>query len=232
MPGPGAARAARAGYPLATRWPRRYRHATAPTTLHVQVRGHAHTHVPAEQEAPRVKPINHRLSVAAGALVLAAGLAGCGTGQHSQTADQKPAVDGSEVTLSHVALRDIRIQAAQSGDALAAGRTVKLVLAVTNESLETNEHLVSIRSDIGKVTLSPKKPEIPVGGRLLIGKPAGQAAAPKQDGVNTAEATVELTQPITNGVNYEFSFEFEHVGTATVPVPISAGLAPQPVPAG
>lgn len=181
-----------------------------------------------------MKPINHRLSavsagLAAGALMLATTLTGCGTGQHSQSADQFPAVDGSEATLQHVALRDVRIQTTQTSDAVEPGKTVKLVLAITNESLETNEHLVSVRTDIGTVTLSPKKPEIPVGGRLLVGTPAGQTTVPKQENVNTAQATVELTQPISNGIDYDFTFEFEKVGTVHLAVPVSAGLAPQPV---
>lgn len=183
-----------------------------------------------------MKPIRNRLSVvsagfAAGALMLGTVLTGCGTGQHSQSADQLPAVNGAEATLQQVALRDIYIQAVQSTDYLQAGRTVKLVMAIANESLETNERLVSITTDIGDVTLNPTKPEIPVGGRLLVGTPVGQTASPKQENVNTAEATVELSEPITNGIDYDFTFTFEKAGSTTVAVPISAGLAPQPVPA-
>lgn len=184
-----------------------------------------------------MKPINNRLSaVSAGlvacALALSTALTGCGTGQHSQSADQAPAVDGAEVTLKNVALRDVRIQAQQSSDYLEAGTTVELVLVVANDSLETTEQLVAITTDIGKVTLTPKKAEVPLGGRLLIGTPAGQTSTPKQDNVNTAKALVELSKPITNGINYDFTFEFEEAGTAKLAVPISAGLAPQPVPAG
>ena len=180
-----------------------------------------------------MKPINNRLSavsagLAAGALMIAT-LTGCSTGQHSQPADQTPAVDGSEATLQHVALRDVHLQTVQTSDAVEPGKTVKLMLVVTNESLETNEHLVSISTDIGKVTLNPKKPEIPVGGRLLVGTPAGQTTAPAQQNVTTAQATVELTRPIANGINYDFTFEFEKVGTVHLAVPVSAGLAPQPV---
>ncbi|ULN53148.1 hypothetical protein MIU77_01910 [Mycolicibacillus parakoreensis] len=162
---------------------------------------------------------------------LAALLTGCGTGQHSQTAEQAPAVDGSEATTKDVALRDVRIQAQQSGDFLEPGTSVELVLVIANNSLETAEHLVDITTPIGKVTLSPKKPEVPVGGRLLIGTPAGQTNTPKQDDVTNAKATIELSEPITNGLNYDFSFEFDNVGTVKLAVPVSAGLEPQPIPA-
>ncbi len=169
--------------------------------------------------------------LAACALALATLLSGCGTGQHSQTADQAPAVDGSEATTKDIALRDVRIQAQQSGDFLQPGTSVELVMVVANDSLETVEHLVDVTTPIGKVTLSPKKPEVPVAGRLLIGTPAGQTRTPKQDNVTNATAMIELAKPITNGINYDFTFEFEKVGTIKLAVPVSAGLEPQQVPA-
>ena len=170
-----------------------------------------------------------RLRVAIIALVaaLATALSGCGTGQISQTAAQEPAVNGNRVTLNNVALRDIRIQAAQTGDFLQPGRTVDLVLVAVNLSPDVTDRLVSITSDIGTVTLSGDT-HLPAGGMLFIGPPEGQRVAPGPlEPNNAAKATVNLTKPITNGLTYNFTFNFEKAGQAGVMVPISAGLGPQ-----
>jgi copper(I)-binding protein len=156
-------------------------------------------------------------------------LSGCGAGQVSQTAVQEPAVNGNRVTFNNVALRDIRIQAAQTGDFLQPGRTVDLVLVAVNESPDITDRLVSISSDIGTVTLSGDA-RLPAGGMLFIGAPEGQRVAPGPlASNNAAKATVNLAKPITNGLTYNFTFNFEKAGQASVMVPISAGLEQKPV---
>lgn len=159
--------------------------------------------------------------------VLVALLSGCGAGQVSQMAVQEPAINGNKVTFNHVALRDIRIQANQSGDYLQPGRTVELVLVAINQSPSSADRLVGITSDIGTVTVSGD-PRLPAGGSLFIGTPDGQKVAPGPVGANTAaaRATVNLAKPISNGLTYNFTFNFEKAGQATVAVPISAGLMP------
>ena len=161
--------------------------------------------------------------------LMATVLTGCSAGQISQTATQEPAVNGNRVTFNNVALRDIRIQAAQTGDFLQPGRTVELVLVAVNQSPDITDRLVSISSDIGTVTLSGDA-RLPAGGMLFIGAPEGQRVAPGPlASNNAAKATVSLTKPITNGLTYNFTFNFEKAGQASVMVPISAGLAPQQV---
>ena len=159
--------------------------------------------------------------------LLASVLSGCGTGQVSQTAVQEPAVNGNKVTFNNMALRDIRIQAAQTGDFVQPGRTVELVLVAVNQSPDTPDRLVSITSEIGNVTVSGDA-RLPAGGMLFIGAPEGQRVAPGPlESNNAAKATVNLTKPITNGLAYNFTFNFEKAGQASVMVPISAGLSPQ-----
>jgi hypothetical protein len=159
----------------------------------------------------------------------AAVLSGCGAGQISQMATQEPAVNGNRVTINNVDLRDIRIQAVQTGDFLQPGRTVELVLVAVNQSPDVADRLVGITSDIGTVTLSGDA-RLPASGMLFIGRPDGQNVAPGPlDSNGVAKATVALAKPITNGLNYNFTFNFEKAGQATVLVPISAGLAPQRV---
>jgi hypothetical protein len=161
--------------------------------------------------------------------LMAPALSGCGAGQISQTATQEPAVNGNRVTFNNVALRDIRIQAAQTGDFLQPGRTVDLVLVAVNQSPDITDRLMSISSDIGTVTVSGDA-RLPAGGMLFIGPPEGQRVAPGPlQSNNAAKASVNLTKPITNGLTYNFTFNFEKAGQASVMVPISAGLAPAQV---
>jgi hypothetical protein len=171
--------------------------------------------------------IRLRVAIIGPVAVLATALSGCGTGQISQTSVQEPAVNGNRVTFNNVALRDIRIQAAQTGDFLQPGRTVDLVLVAVNQSPDIADRLVSITSDIGTVTVSGDA-RLPASGMLFVGAPEGQRVAPGPlEPNNAAKATVNLTKPITNGLTYHFTFNFEKAGQASVMVPISAGLGSQ-----
>ncbi|WP_374024151.1 hypothetical protein [Mycobacterium sp. HNNTM2301] len=153
-------------------------------------------------------------------------LSGCGAGQVSQMAVQEPAINGNKVTVNNVALRDIRIQASQTGAFVQPGQAVDLVLVAINQSPDVPDRLVSITSDVGSVTLSGDG-RLPAGGMLLIGTPEGQKVAPGPMGSsNAAKATVTLAKPISNGLLYNFTFNFEKAGQATVLVPVSAGLSP------
>jgi hypothetical protein len=169
-----------------------------------------------------------RIAGAALIALLAALLSGCGAGQISQMSVQEPAVNGNRVMINNVALRDIRMQAVQTGDFLRPGRSVDLVAVAVNQSPDTPDKLVGITSDIGTVTVAGDA-RLPASGILFIGKPDGQNVAPGPVGsANAVRATVALTKPVTNGLTYNFTFSFEKAGQASVLVPISAGLGPQP----
>jgi copper(I)-binding protein len=168
------------------------------------------------------------VALAAGAFFGAVALTGCGTGQLSQTASMESAVDGSQAVIDDkVALRDVHIQAQQNRDFLQPGATVDLVLVVTNQSPDVADKLVSISTDIGKVTVTGDS-SLPAGGVLFVGTPNGQnrKAVDSVEAADTVKATVELSKPITNGLNYNFTFDFEKAGTTSLAVPISAGQAP------
>lgn len=157
---------------------------------------------------------------------VAAVLTGCGAGQISQMATQEPAVNGNKVTFKNVALRDIRIQATQTGDYLRPGKSVDLVLVAVNQSPDVTDRLLGITTDIGTVTVTGD-PTLPASGMLFIGTPEGQRVAPGPLNPNSAaKASVNLAKPISNGLSYNFTFTFEKAGQASVQVPISAGMAP------
>ncbi|MFZ0227729.1 MAG: hypothetical protein WA622_29065 [Mycobacterium sp.] len=166
--------------------------------------------------------------MAAGGLIGTVALAGCGTGQLSQTAMQQSAVDGNQAVVNNVALRNVRILALQTGDFLRPGATVDLALVAVNQSPDITDKLLGVTTDIGKVTLTGD-PTLPASGVLFIGPRSGQhqKAADAVESADSVKATVALAKPVTNGPNYEFTFTFEKAGSVSVAVPISAPEAPR-----
>ncbi|MGA8330856.1 MAG: hypothetical protein WB777_16390 [Mycobacterium sp.] len=150
-------------------------------------------------------------------------ITGCGAGQLSQTAMQKPAVDGNAADINNVALRNVHIEAVQTGDFLRPGATVDLVLVAVNKSPDVPDKLVGITTDIGKVTVTGN-PTLPPSGVLFVGNQHGQNknAIRAVEAAESVRATVALTKPITNGPDYNFTFTFEKAGSVNVAVPISA----------
>jgi copper(I)-binding protein len=169
-------------------------------------------------------------ALAAGGLIGAVALAGCSAGQVSQTSMQQSAVDGNQAVINNVALRNVRIQALQTGDFLRPGATVDLVLVVINQSPDVTDKLVGITTDIGKVTVTGD-PTLPAGGTLFVGAPNGQnqKAVDAVEDAAAVKATVALAKPITNGPNYNFTFDFEKAGSVSVAVPISAPEGPRQI---
>jgi copper(I)-binding protein len=178
---------------------------------------------------PRASRRSARVAaLAAGGLIGAVALAGCSAGQVSQTAVQQSAVDGNQAVINNVALRNVRIQALQTGDFLRPGATLDLVLVVVNQSPDVTDKLVGITTDIGEVTVTGD-PTLPAGGTLFVGAPNGQnqKAVDAVEDAAAVKATVALAKPITNGPNYNFTFDFEKAGSVSVAVPISAPEGPR-----
>jgi copper(I)-binding protein len=162
-------------------------------------------------------------ALAAGALIGAGAIAGCSAGQVSQTSMQQSAVDGNQAVINNVALRNVRIQALQTGDFLRPGSTVDLVLVAVNQSPDITDKLVGITTDIGKVTVTGD-PTLHASGVLFVGSQNDQSKKSDNAGENadSVKATIALSKPITNGPNYDFTFNFEKAGSVSVGVPISA----------
>jgi copper(I)-binding protein len=197
----------------------------------------------AEQEAP-VNPFERRTSahgrslpaaLAACGFVVAVALTGCSSGQVSQTATQEPAINGTSGYAGEITLRNIHLRADQTSDYIQPGRDVALILTAANNSPDIDDKLLSITSDVGSVTVTGDT-ALPATDVLVIGTPDGQPTPLENIEVaDSAEATVELTKPITNGLTYDFTFTFEKAGETTVNVPVSAGESPRrdgPVKAG
>jgi copper(I)-binding protein len=147
-------------------------------------------------------------------------LAGCGSGQISQTATQHAAVNGTAAEAKDIALRNVHLLAEQTSDFLQPGATVPLLFVAANNSVDAGDTLVGITSDVGTVAVTGDS-AIPPGGALVVG-----AAGDRVEAMGSARpvvAEVTLTEPITNGLTYNFTFNFAKAGKVTVAVPISAG---------
>lgn len=183
-----------------------------------------------------MNPFNRRTSasrrpstfaLAAGGLATAVVLSACGAGQVSQTATQEAAINGTSGSAGEIALRNIHLRGTQTTDYIEPGREVELLFVAANVSPDVNDKLISITSDVGSVTLTGDT-DVPATGTLVVGTPDGQPTPLEEiEAADSAEATVELSKPITNGLTYDFTFTFEKAGETTVGVPISAGETPR-----
>jgi copper(I)-binding protein len=167
-----------------------------------------------------------RVGLAVAGLLVATTLAGCGAGQISQTANQEPAVNGTTGTVNNITLRNVHIQAVETGDALEPGRSVDLMFIASNLSPDSPDQLVGITSDIGSVSVTGNT-AVPAGGILVVGAPDGVTALGAVEGADAADARVALAKPIRNGLTYNFTFTFAKAGDTTLSVPISAAGAPR-----
>lgn len=171
------------------------------------------------------------VAVAACGLSAAIALSGCSAGQISQSASQQPAVNGTLAWVgdptSGIALRNVHLRAPQTSDYVRPGSDAELLFIAVNESAEKDDRLVSITSSVGTVRLTGNL-TVPAGGTLVVGTPDGAPSAlDATEGANTVEASVQLTEPISNGLNYPFTFTFERSGQRELNVPISAGETPR-----
>ncbi len=167
-----------------------------------------------------------RIGLAVGGLLVVSALAGCGAGQVSQVATQAPAINGTSGDVGPIALRNVHIQAVETGDALKPGSDVPLIFTAANGSPDVADRLVGITTGIGTVTVTGQT-AVPAGGSLAVGEPDGATALGALEDMDSAEASVALTQQIRNGLTYDVTFIFEKAGETTLAVPISAGDAPR-----
>src|SRR5436305_2543589 len=115
----------------------------------------------------------NRFRLIACGLAAAVALSGCSAGQVSQTATQEPAVNGTLGMVGPIALRNVHLRAPQSTDYVQPGRDVELLFVAVNNSPDTNDKLLSVRSDIGTISLSGDT-SVPANGVLVVGEPDGQ----------------------------------------------------------
>ncbi|MET0900486.1 MAG: hypothetical protein ABWY45_21440 [Mycobacterium sp.] len=167
-----------------------------------------------------------RVGLAVCGLFVATAIAGCGAGQISQVATQAPAVNGTGGVVEQIALRNVHLQAEQTTAEVAPGTDVELIFSATNQSPEADDRLLRVTTEVGTVTLSGDT-VVPANGLLEVGVPDGVEELAAVEDVKGAEATLVLSEPISNGLTYPITFTFENAGDKTLDVPISAGNSPR-----
>lgn len=83
--------------------------------------------------------------LAALAVVGGVALAGCGAGQQAQTAEQRPTVDGANVTVGSLAIRDVALEYPEEG-LYEEGGTARLRMVIVNEGTSSDQ-LIEVRTD-------------------------------------------------------------------------------------
>jgi copper(I)-binding protein len=167
-----------------------------------------------------------RVGLAVCGLFAATAIAGCGAGQISQVATQEPAVNGTGGVVDHIALRNVHLQAEQTSAAVAPGTDVELIFTATNQAPDADDRLLRVTTDVGTVTLAGDT-VVPANGLLEVGVPDGVEELAADEDVKAAEATLVLSEPISNGLTYPITFTFERAGDKLLNVPISAGNSPR-----
>ncbi len=139
--------------------------------------------------------------------VLALVLSGCAAGQVSQTANQKPAIDGGNATIGPIGVRDVRL-ATTDGAGYPAGANVPLKLWISNDS---------VAYDTLSSAASPGAASVEI---------AGSAELPSQTLVEITDVTkttitlMNLTADLAFGHNIPITFTFANAGSVTLNVPI------------
>lgn len=149
-------------------------------------------------------------------------LAGCGTGQLSQTAGQISAVNGVSAEQGQVAIRDARIAyppRSQGGTLYAPGGTAPVEVTLLNTG-SVPDRLLRVSSPVasaGTVTGDASLPQ----GVTLVSQQAAEGSPP--EGTRPIRiALAGLTAPIRTGLAVPVTFTFERAGSVTLQVPIGA----------
>jgi hypothetical protein len=115
----------------------------------------------------RIRPTGAALVV--GAMAAALALTGCGAGQLAQTSEQVASVDGANVTVGAISIRDavIEFSAPQGSSVYSIGGSAPLQMTIVNSGAEA-DRLVSGTSPIATSVQISGQTEIPAGRSLLV----------------------------------------------------------------
>jgi copper(I)-binding protein len=158
-----------------------------------------------------------RAALAAGTLVGALALAGCGAGQITQTSDQVAAVEGANASAGQIAVRNATFEfdGPVEGDAVhPVGGDAPLAMAIVNSGAEL-DRLVSASSPVATTVQITGDLRIPGGQALAVeGAPAAAAPAPAAPADAADAATTPGEAPAT-GTEPE---------AAVAPLPVDEGV--------
>ncbi|MDQ4119229.1 MAG: hypothetical protein M3235_20050 [Actinomycetota bacterium] len=168
-------------------------------------------------------------SVIAAALLMVL-LAGCGSGQQSQTANQVTATNGAGGAVGTIVVRDAQIGADRqpvAGDALyRTGQDVPIQVTIINDATMrapdalAPDRLVAVSSPIARTGQIVGDAQIP-DGQVLVAGYQRPAAATTVAGTRQVGIVLRgLTTPVRAGMTYPVTFTFARAGSLRLEVPV------------
>jgi copper(I)-binding protein len=171
-----------------------------------------------------------RLGIAVAGVLLAAG---CAAGQHAQTAQVRPGIDGTLGSVGAISLDGVAVHA-PSGASYAKGSNAQLALTIVNDGTSPDT-LVSVTSPSfagwGIAANSDADTSTPTATGLTIQPGTAQrlGVADLGGSADLSDRTVVLTsleQQLFPGNTVEITFRFARSGSATLRVPVQLRDAP------
>lgn len=162
-------------------------------------------------------------------LVAALVVAGCGTGQVAQTAEQDNT--GADAGNELIKLRDVVFVfdgPVAGNEVYGIGETAPLSLTIVNDSAEA-DRLVAVTSPIAvRGIVIPPNVVVPGGQSLTAGQtgPLAGVELPYENSVSVGLA--ELLVPIRSGLTYPVTFHFARAGQISLDVPVDIPDRPAP----
>jgi copper(I)-binding protein len=182
---------------------------------------------------PNVRAQSRRIRVgvaAAGALLV---LAGCAAGQHAQTAEETPVVDGVAANAGPMALRAVAV-APPVGGSYSKGGDAPVQLVIVNDSANSDQ-LVRVTTPIaGDVRLFPNAAAATgttaSAALQSLSFPRGQATS---IGFADSEPVIQLqnlTQQLFPAQSFPITFEFATAGSVTFSIAVHLVPGPSSTP--
>ena len=190
--------------------------------------------------------VARRLGVALAGVLLTAS---CAAGQHAQTADVIPAIDGTHGTVGTMVLAGVAVQA-PSGSSYPAGSNVSLLITLVNNG-NAPDKLVSVTSpaftgwgvvdnaDVASATSaggSDTGLTIAAGSAQRLSLAAAGASADSSPQTLVLMGLAKSAAPLFPGTAVDLTFRFANAGTTTLHVPVQLTATPNeaslPAPTG
>ena len=145
-------------------------------------------------------------------------IAGCSSGQISQTATQEPAINGVNIQVGTIALRNLHLLTSKQYNKTNFQTEAQLIFVAVNGSTELSSKLISVRTTVGYLMLSGSQ-TIPANGILTVN--STDTFLRLSEKAEHCTAKVILLRPIINGLSYKFKFKLNR-GEAIVEIPVSS----------
>ncbi|GEL22338.1 putative lipoprotein LpqE [Pseudonocardia sulfidoxydans NBRC 16205] len=160
------------------------------------------------------------------ALAALVGAAGCGAGQHTQTANQVTASGGAAGAVGSIVVRDAHFAwsgPVAGGSVYQPGEDVALQVTIVNERRggpQPADRLVAVSSPVATSAEIDGDSRIQDGDVVTAGydQPQASMILAGEGGVDIT--LIGLTTPIRAGLSYPVVFTFEHAGQLRLDVPV------------